>query len=667
MVAIVQWPLLACQARYLDDNLTVTANALVAKPGWESANRLVREWRSPSVPGYYQPVTMLSLMLDTAWGGRKDDFTAYHRTSLVFHLLNVLLAGLVAFSIFGAAIPAVFTALLFGLHPLVVEPMAWLSERKSLLATFFSWLAMWLYLVNARHRVRRIVLPLVAWALALLAKPSVLALPLMLVVLDVWPLRRAGRAALLEKWPFFAVALASSAITTISQRSAPITPLAHLSLVQLLLEGLYLVGYYGRLPLAPVDLTPLIPPPNPLTFTTPDVLFGVFGTIAVVALFWRLRRRLPAGLAGLVLYGLALAPTFTILTWSSFLAYGRYLYFPAIGLLVVAGGIFAAAWNARSPAVRGVAVAAALLVVALEARGSRAALAPWRDSVALWRHVVELAPDEPTAQNGYAVALEESGDRNAAAAEYRKTIAAFPSYYFARYNLGTLDYDRGDLDESIRVLSDLVSFSPTDDALLALGKSEFKAGRAADAERHLRAADSLRPGRSEILNDLALAQLQQGENLEAIATLRRSAASDPKDAHSRLMLAVALITVNGIRRETLDLLEEAVALAPAWAKPRISLAWLLATAPEASLRDPARARALAEESVRQTGGNDASALDALAAARAGLGDFANAVDAERAARDLATAAHEDSLARAYEGRLTLYRRGQPYVQAKDAR
>jgi len=667
IVAVVQWPVLECQARYEDDNLTVTENPLVLHPGWVSVSRFVREWRVPSsVPGYYQPVTMISLMLDAAVGGSRDDFTAFHRTNLALHLLNVLLAGLVVFAVFGNAVAAVLATLLFGLHPVAVEPLAWLSERKTLLATFFAWLAVWLYLVNAGHRVRRIVLPLAAYGLALLSKPSVVPVPLMLLVLDVWPLRRVGWPALVEKWPFFLVALVSSVVSTISQRSAHVTPIANLGLTRLLLESVYLVGYYERLAFFPTDLTPLVPPPDPLTFATPDVLLGFFGTLVVAFGLWRVRRRIPAGLTGVALYFLALAPSFTILTWSSFIAYGRYLYFPALGLLVAACGLFVAAWTTRSVVARRgrfLLALAFVAIVAAEARASREALEPWRDSVRLWRHVARLAPNEPAAHNGYGVALETHGDLDAAAAEYRRAIEITPIYFFSWLNLGALERQRGRLDESIRVLSRLVSFSRGSyDALESLGTSELEAGRLRDAERDLMAADSLRPGQLATLDQLGLAMSKQGEAESAVQFLRKAVELHPDDARSRLLLGTVLIQAQGIRRETLELLDQAIHLAPEWQKPRIALAWLLATAPDRDLRDPERARALAADAVARTHRNDASALDALGAASAALGDFPKAIDAATAAKRLAQASHEDSLAREIEARAQSYRRGLPYVQ-----
>lgn len=669
-VAIVQWPVVHCQARYMDDDLTVTANPLVSHPGWASAGHFVRDWRVPSVPGYYQPITMISLMLDTAMGGRPDDFTAYHRTSLALHLLNALLSGLIAFAIFESAIPATFVALLFGLHPLAVEPMAWVTERKTLLATFFAWLAVWLYLVNAGHRLRRIALPAVAYGLALLAKPSVVPVPLMLIVLDFWPLRRAGWRSLLEKWPLFAVALASSVVSSISQRSAPITPVADLSPGRLLLESFDLLGFYGRLALFPVHLTPMIPPPIPLTFTTPDVLLGVFGTLAVSLLLRRFRRMWPAGVTGAALYFAALAPTFTILVWSSFIAYGRYLYFPALGLLVAAGGLFAIAWSGDSPRarrVRPLVIVAALAVFALEAHGSRAALATWSDSVHLWRHVAEMAPNEPEAHNGYGIALERQGDLDSAAAEYRRSFANAPLYYFGHANLAALERERGNVDESIRVMEHLLQYARTFEVYQALATSELAAGRWADAERHLRIAEGMRPGQRETLAGLGLARLQLGRNEAAVEPLRRAVDLPPPDANSRFLLAEALMRSEGISSEVVGLLEEAVRLAPAAKKPRTVLAWALATAPDPALRNGARARSLAEESVAGTGGKDIPALDALGAASAAVGDYTRAVESANAAVALARASGQDALARMLESRVALYRRGRPYVEMPPAR
>src|SRR5439155_15572120 len=130
LVAAANWPVLRAQALSFDDDAFVTRNPLVTHPGWSSVGRFFGEVLNPStVKGYYLPLSMTSLMLDDAMGGRPDDPRVFHRTSLALHALNTVLILLILYQLFGALVPAALTALLFGLHPLTVEPTAWIGER----------------------------------------------------------------------------------------------------------------------------------------------------------------------------------------------------------------------------------------------------------------------------------------------------------------------------------------------------------------------------------------------------------------------------------------------------------------------------------------------------------------------------------------------------------
>ena len=201
LVIAVHWPMLGARALSLDDSEFVTNNPLVTRPGWGSAGRFFGEVLSPStVEGYYLPLSMTSLMLDYAAGGRPDDLRAFHRTSLALHALNAALLVVLLVQLFGATVPAAIAGLLFGLHPLTVEPAVWVGERKTLLAAFFAFASVACYVRHARGGGRAWLPASVALhLLALLSKPTVVTLPLLLVLVDLWPLRRLGPRTLIEK------------------------------------------------------------------------------------------------------------------------------------------------------------------------------------------------------------------------------------------------------------------------------------------------------------------------------------------------------------------------------------------------------------------------------------------------------------------------------------
>jgi protein O-mannosyl-transferase len=138
-VFAVHWSALSAQATSFDDEQYLFKNPLVQNPSWKSAWRFLSEVLSPStVGGYYQPLTMISLMLDFGFGGRADNLMPFHLTSLCLHTVNTALVIVFLYVLFGDLWPAIIVGLLFGVHPLTVEPIPWISERKTLLASFFA-------------------------------------------------------------------------------------------------------------------------------------------------------------------------------------------------------------------------------------------------------------------------------------------------------------------------------------------------------------------------------------------------------------------------------------------------------------------------------------------------------------------------------------------------
>ncbi|HSW47129.1 MAG TPA: hypothetical protein VLM89_16315, partial [Phycisphaerae bacterium] len=202
-VTFVHWPVLSAQAISFDDEATFIENPLVQNPGWNSVRRFFGEvWISSVVRGYYRPLTLTSLMLDWAMGGRPDDLRAFHRTSLGLHVGCTLLLMLLCYQLFRRPVVAALVALLFGLHPLTVEPVAWVMERKTVLAAFFAFATFCAYVRFTRTCRRRwYVFALILYLFSLLSKPTTTPLPIFLLLIDYWPLRRFNRRAILEKIP----------------------------------------------------------------------------------------------------------------------------------------------------------------------------------------------------------------------------------------------------------------------------------------------------------------------------------------------------------------------------------------------------------------------------------------------------------------------------------
>lgn len=669
-VAATHWPVLGATAISADDDTFVTNNRLVTNPGAASTARFFAEVLNPStVPGYYLPVTMTSLMLDYAAGGRTERPRVFHISSLALHVAVALLVYLLLLRLLGAAVPAALAALAFGLHPLTVEPVAWISERKTLLASLFGLGSILAYLHAVRNRAPALrVASLVLFALALMSKPSATSLPLLLMALDFWPLRRLDRAALLEKWPYVALAALSTAISVISLTRTDVITRLPLTLIDWIVRIGYLIAFYLLKVVWPARLSVVYPPPEPFSLANPAVLGGLSLIAVVTVALLLLRRRAPAGLTAWLFVVVALAPTFGVLAWSRQVAWDRYFYFPAVGLTLVLAAGLAVLW-ARSGQLGRVAIlACSTALLAAEVGATRAALRPWSDSVSLWRNAVAVAPLEPSAHNGLGMAYGRGGDYEAAAAEFRRALELEPDYPMSQRNLGKAFLALGRLEEAGQHLrrAELTS-PPNAEVQYQLGFIALRQGQPDSAAVHLQRALALDPHLADAALQLGIMYGEQGRLADCLLWMRRATNLAPNHPGARLGLAMALMKSGGADIEAIDNLHAVLRLKPDWTAPLNSLAWLLATHPEERLRDANQALRLAERLVELTGGREARALDTRAAAQAAAGRFdAARADAERAL-ELAVAAGDDSLAALIRQRVALYQRGLAYTEPVVAR
>jgi tetratricopeptide (TPR) repeat protein len=649
LVVAAHAPVMRCDALSADDDLFVTNNRLVTNPSWSSVRSFFVEVLNPStVAGYYLPVTMTSLMLDHAMGGRSSHPVVFHRTNLALHVTITLLIALLLFRLFGSPVAAGLAALVFGLHPLTVEPVAWLSERKTLLATTFALVSLLAYLEYVKQRGRAwLATSLAAFALALLSKPIVTTLPILLLVLDAWPLRRLRRETVVEKWPWFAIAALSALVATVSLKNTETFTGAPTPLSGVAFRALFLPLFYLARALRPVHLSVVVPPPEPFGFGNPAVLVSVLGFFVVCAALFVQRRRAPGVWTGWLFYLVALAPTFGILTWSRILAWDRYVYFPAIGWMLALGWLLGRVWEGRSGAWRVGLVVVVLAVGALEARGVRAALVPWRDSIALWRNAVAEAPNEPMAHNGLGAALVREGSLPNAEAkqEFESALVLNPYFVVSLGNLAAVLIEEGKIDDAIGYLERARQVVPNSaDVAYQFGWAAHEAGRLDSAATAYERTLALDPGHIEARVELGIVRIQQGRAEEGLAILLRAAEMSPTHPGAQLSLAMALLRQGGHDEEAIQHLESATHFKKDWQAPMNTLAWLRATHPDPRLRDGAEALRLAQRVVELTNGQEGAAFATQAAAEATSGDFAAARTTAAKALTLAQAAHDDSLA-----------------------
>ena len=636
LVLNVHLPALSARALCFDDSQYLMDNPLVQYPSWTSTWRFLREVAEPStVEGYYQPLAMISLMVDYALGGRPGHLMPFHRTSLVLHVANTGLIILLLHVLFADPWVAAAVGLLFGLHPMTVECIAWLSERKTLLATFFA-LSSLLFYVRYTQRRRRahFVGALTAYVLALLSKPTATPLPLLMLVTDYWPLDRVSWRGLREKIPFLAVGGCFAIVTFLSQsRAAGVLLPDRYGLSHVLLTVSHNVTFYLGKILWPANLSAYYPFPNPLTLSDPSVLAGVIGTIGLTLLSVVFLRWTPAPLAGLLFFVVAILPTMQVVRFSDVIASDKFVYLPSLGLLMLVAWFLKWVLRVAGPGtvvkrrlVMGVLV---LLLGTAEAVATRRYLACWRDTVTLYQQMLAKSPETPMLHADMGLALASLGRGHEAVRQYREALRLCSDYHRARFNLA-----------------------------VELSKSPTTTDDAVEEYRRILDAD---PSFYKAQTNLGLLLESNGNHESAIDCFRQAVLANPQYVKGHANLGRALIRA-GFVHEGLMHVTRAVQLGPAYAPALKHLAWVLCTHPRPDARDPAEAVRRAERMVKRHLSHDPRALDILAAAYAANNHFDRAVATAERALDLAVNENMSELASTIRRRLGLYRKGQPCIE-----
>jgi tetratricopeptide (TPR) repeat protein len=424
----------------------------------------------------WHPLTWVSYGIDHAiWG--KNAF-GFHLTNVVLHAVDTFLVFTLATRLFarsalshGARLAgAVAVAALFAAHPLHVESVAWVSERKDVLYGAFTLLALLAYLryAEAEPGARGIAYAttLALFALSALAKAMAVTLPAVLLILDAWPLGRLRdprdrlRVAVVEKIPFFAISLGVIWLTVAAQRAGGALKVDQLSLVERLFVAERALGFYLAKLVAPVRLVPLYPLESAITPLRWDYLLAAVAIVAISAAAIALRRRAPALAAGWAFYIVTLLPVLGIVQIGEQAAADRYAYLPILGPLAVLGAAVAIAWD-RRPALRtALAVAGLLVTLALGAR-TVAQIGVWRDSITLWEYVLAAYPGSPVAHYNLGYARLERSEFAEAEALFRQTIALQPSNSMALNELGRLAARRSAPREAVAYYEAAIAASPT--------------------------------------------------------------------------------------------------------------------------------------------------------------------------------------------------------------
>jgi protein O-mannosyl-transferase len=473
---LAYWPVQNFNFINFDDNEYVYGNPHVTQGltlkniGWAFTKCYSANWH---------PLTWISHMIDCELFGVKAG--GHHLTNLYLHIVNVALLFFLLHLMTGALWRSALVAALMALHPLHVESVAWISERKDVLSAFFLFLTLWAYFRYTRHpSIKSYSIVVVCFAAGLMTKPMLVTVPVILLVLDYWPLNRfashsinwfggrlfaSGSAAaaftslLMEKIPLILLSLASSIVTVLVQRGFnAITPF---SLNFKIANAFISYASYCVSMVIPKNLCVLYPWPTIISVRV--LIAAVVFLICISLLALRTRRSFPWLAAGWLWYLCTLLPVIGIIQVGVQRKADRYTYIPLIGLfIIIAWGI--QALSNRFPKIKTGAIVLACLSLAALAILTRKQVNYWKDNVTLYTHTLHCNPNNYAIHNNFGIDLNARGQTDEALKHLKACLETRPQprYSSAEFNLGEIYEKKGDLQQAIRYFNEAVRSDSTD-------------------------------------------------------------------------------------------------------------------------------------------------------------------------------------------------------------
>ncbi len=673
------WPVGHLGFIIYDDHYYVTENPIV-QAGITAEG--VRWAFTTTAVGNWHPVTWLSHMLDCRLFGLNA--SGSHWVNLGFHIANTLLLFMVLRKMCGAVWRSAFVAALFALHPTHIQSVAWISERKDVLSAFFFLLTLWAY---ARYVEKSTVrspeskifygLALGFFALGLMSKPMLVTLPVILLLLDFWPLKRISdfrfrisdlrnavqlpvfRRLLWEKVPFVALSLASSLATFWAQQAAEYVVSVNLLpwYWRIANSLVFYTDYLGKM-FWPVNLA-IFYPYTPIHLRE----FICSALLPVLLSFFCIRRLLPQRwlFAGWFWFMVMLVPVIGLVQVGMQTIADRYTYLPSIGLFIaMAWSMAGVASVSRIWRVAMVAGATALIVACL--LDTRYQLRYWRNSVTLFTHALEVTR-ENNFESYYLLgnSYGEAGDWAAAAKSYQSALQISPNLTEARSKLGRVLFLQKKYDEAGVLLDELLQLHPDNfEAREFYGDTLAAQGKYAKAEAEYIAALQLKPDDAVIRSALAFA-VQQIENEENRTNLNNGLMDQlTPEVHTQIAI---LQTKQGKFQDAVGHYLKALRLKPDAPDVLNNLGWLLATCPDAHIRDGAQAVKHAVRACELTQYGVTPMVGTLAAAYAEAGRFDEAISTAEKACLMASESGDQGLLKRNQELLVLYRAHRPYHES----
>ena len=538
----VFWQVVSHDFVNYDDTRYVTQNPKTQ--GGLSAEGAIWAFTTGAVSNWH-PLTWLSHMLDCHIFGL--DPRGHHLTNVVFHAGNTLLLFFLFRFMTGATWKPAMAAALFGLHPLHAESVAWVSERKDVLSTCFWLLTMLAYAWYVRGpELKRYLLVVLAFALGLMAKPMLVTLPFVLLLMDYWPLKRFGLAGLSgshgqkkrwdlvwEKSPLFLLSLISSIITfQVQKQGLAVQTLELIPLGSRIANALVSYGSYLWKTIWPAHLAVYYPHPME-GLPTWQILSSAFFLLCISAFFFWERRKRPYLIVGWLWFLGTLVPVIGLVQVGGQAMADRYTYVPLIGLFIslswAVDGV-ASAW----PRSKSWLVAAVGLIIFILGACTWFQLRHWKNTMSLFKHALEVTEGNQLAHNQFGLALLRAGKTEEAIVHFSEALRITPQYVNALVNLGNAFKDQGKLDESALQYRRALNYAPEHvTAINNLGILLAMRGKTDEAVSHFSRVLDIDPDNARAHNNMGIALAKEGKFDEAVHHFSEALRIDPHHASAR--------------------------------------------------------------------------------------------------------------------------------------
>lgn len=555
----VFYPLAASDYVRFDDPGYVYNDALVAK-GWTIPG-IERALVGVHNAGWH-PLTTLSHMTDVQLFGLSPG--PHHAVNVLLHSFSVLLLYALGLALFASRPVALIVAALWAVHPLHVEPVAWISSRKDVLSTLFLLASMLVYTrYAARPSWRRYLALLACFACALMSKGTAVMLPILLLLLDYWPLKRIENLRdswhrLLEKVPLLLLVPPVVLINAHAQSTAGGLRTVDQLPIRLRLENSVVsIMEYLYKTLVPFDLVPFYPFPHE-GIPAAKVLGATVLLLLISLAALLLRRRIPGLLMGWLWFLFALSPVLTIFAVGNHSHADRFTYWPHVGSFL---GLAGAVHQFRQAKISKLILALMLFLVLPLAAASAVQVRHWRNTVTLFTHAVSVLPESPAAQLMLGQGLRDSGRVEEALAHLESAVRLGPNVREAHNTLGTVYEALGRFEEARRAYEAELALNPEHGAAWSnLGNALFQLGKHAEALAAYNRAIEVQPNYADGYSNLGAALLLLNRPADALPHLKHAAKLSPHPAHF-VNLGAALLALSR-PQEALMQARRALALAP---------------------------------------------------------------------------------------------------------